>query len=226
MKKFYVPHFRIDWPNHLIGFFSALFGILIAFELDSWRERKNQQELVQQAVERLKTEIRINQNSLHTTVRDNLERIQALRPLIESVNGNLLYRATGHEIDSINKLFTGTLFIEAPTDLHKQVLAPVHVSSFALAPVSLHTSAWESAKATGVVNFMEYEKVLLLSSVYNYTAIVDEQELIRALVRKADDISTQKQLLYFLSEVEETYRVIERELSSYDQFINMINVTD
>lgn len=58
---------KIDWPNHAIGFFSALFGILIAFELDQWRETRNHQEEARNAFDKLKQEIQINKNSLRTS---------------------------------------------------------------------------------------------------------------------------------------------------------------
>jgi hypothetical protein len=226
MKKRKLPKVPIDWPNHTIGFFSALFGILIAFELDSWRERRNQEDLVAQAFERLKTEILINQNSLHSNVRDNLEKINKLKSVLKKVNEELMYTGTRVEADSINRKFGGLIFIEAERAESKPGLFPIHISSSSLALVSYHTAAWESAKATGVLNFMGYEQVLTLSSLYNYTTIFDEQSLIRQLTRKADDITTRSQLVFFLSELEEAYLVISRELDSYDQFVNMISLSE
>ena len=79
--------FSVDWPNHVIGFFSALFGILIAFELDQWRERQQEAEVAQNAFSKLKQEIQINKNLLHETVSTNLGLLTLLqtrniRPLI------------------------------------------------------------------------------------------------------------------------------------------------
>ena len=50
MKSF-LSSYKIDWANHIIGFFSALFGILIAFELEEWRDEKNQIEIARVAFE-------------------------------------------------------------------------------------------------------------------------------------------------------------------------------
>jgi len=61
---------RVDWPNHLIGFFSALFGILIAFELDEWREAKNNREEAHNAFDKIKQEIQINKGALHEAVKN------------------------------------------------------------------------------------------------------------------------------------------------------------
>lgn len=76
------------------------------------------------------------------------------------------------------------------------------------------------------MNFMGYEQVLTLSSLYNYTTIFDEQAFIRQLTRKADEITTRSQLLFFLSELEEAHLVIAREMDSYDQFVNMITLAE
>ena len=44
MKVPWIPDLRIDWPNHIVAFFSALFGILIALELDERREDTKETE--------------------------------------------------------------------------------------------------------------------------------------------------------------------------------------
>ncbi|MCU0358961.1 MAG: hypothetical protein MUE95_15460, partial [Cyclobacteriaceae bacterium] len=91
---------RIDWPNHLIGFFSALFGILIAFELDEWRERNNQRELADMAMERMMTEVEFNQNMLHSNVEENAFRLAVFIGLLDKLNDQLLFTGTRDEADS------------------------------------------------------------------------------------------------------------------------------
>ncbi len=222
--KFTLPKTSIDWPNHLIGFFSALFGILIAFELDSWRERRNQEEVVAQAFDRLKTEISINQNSLHSNVAINLRKIAVLKRLADKLSDNLLFMGSKPEADSINQFFHGLILIEE--DERKEGKRPVHITTSTLVMGPNHTSAWESAKATGVLNFMGYERVLTLSSIYNFSTLAEEQNLIRQLTRKADEITTKAQLIYFLTELEESYQVIHRELQEYDQFVNILGIAE
>lgn len=104
----------------------ALFGILIAFELDSWRERSNPNELVAQAFERFKTEVRINQNSLHSNVRDNLRKIDALKRVTEKVTESLMFNGTSAEADSINTILKGLVFIEIESADRKSGLFPIH----------------------------------------------------------------------------------------------------
>jgi hypothetical protein len=225
MKKLRFQRLKIDWPNHVIGFFSALFGILIAFELDEWRERNNQREMALTAFERMKSEIDFNRNILHANVKQNLELIQVLNGLTDQLNDRLLFTGSRQAADSINQTFPGYIFIETEIPDRKTGY-PVHIGVGSMAMISLHTSAWESAKATGVLNFMDYEKVIALSSIYNYSTIVDELLTIRQMTRKADDITSKAQLLLFLSEAAESLNVIERELAEFDQFVNILKSLD
>lgn len=226
MKKSRFRKLKIDWPNHMIGFFSALFGILIAFELDEWRERQNHQELAAAAFERMKSEIDFNRNVLHANVKQNIERVQVLDRLTEKLNDRLLFTGTVGEADSLNHYFSGYIFINTEEKGDKESGYPAHIGVSSMTMITQHTSAWESAKATGVLNFMDYERVIALSSVYNYSIILEELHTIRQMTKKADDITTKAQLQFFLSEVAESLSVVQRELAEYDQFVNMLNADD
>jgi len=215
---------RIDWPNHLIGFFSALFGILIAFELDEWREQKNQRELTTIALERMISEIEFNQNMLHTNVEENATRIRVLHQLTDKLNDQLLFTGTRHEADSINRYYSHYILIDTVHYNVQQKGFPAHMDFSRLSMLMQHTSAWESAKATGVLNFMGYEKVLVLSSIYNYSSILEELSLIRNMTKQADDISNKTDLENYLIEVNESLNIVQRELDQYDLFVNMMKM--
>jgi FtsZ-binding cell division protein ZapB len=104
--KLFISKYQIDWPNHIIGFFSALFGILIAFELDEWREERNQIEIARVAFENLKKEIQINQNSLHENISNNVNYIDALQSLTGKMDNQLRFVGVRAEADSINVNFS------------------------------------------------------------------------------------------------------------------------
>jgi hypothetical protein len=215
---------RIDWPNHLIGFFSALFGILVAFELDEWREQNNQRELTSIALERMITEIEFNQNMLHTNVEENALRIQILHALTDKLDDQLLFTGTRYEADSINRYYAHFILLDTVNYNAQRKGYPAHMDFSHLTMLTQHTSAWESAKATGVLNFMGYEKVLMLSSVYNYSSILEELSLIRNMTKQADDISNKMELQQYLNEVNESLSIVHRELDQYDLFVNMLKM--
>ena len=222
------PSWKIDWPNHAIGFFSALFGILIAFELDEWRERNNDFEVAAIAYGKLKQEVGINQSVLHETVSINLDLIALLEErLLPRMNEKLLFTGTEQEADSLNadEKFSTIAFI------HFDPFPPyasreIHIGIGNLLQPTLHYSAWESAKATGALNFMKYEKVLALSSIYNAARINDELAEIKALIHLSDRVQSKSDLMALLTDLRKAFNLIEVELAQYDVFVNMLNQMD
>lgn len=95
--------FAIDWPNHLIGFFSALFGILIAFELDQWREQRKEAELAASAFDKMKQEISINKNSLHESIQLNLQLLEVLEEtVLPQIDERFFFRGTNQDAEKYN----------------------------------------------------------------------------------------------------------------------------
>ena len=62
---------KIDWPNHIIAFLSALLGILIAFRLEFLREEHQEQEQLEKALIVIKEEIE-NNLKIYKTNSDNI----------------------------------------------------------------------------------------------------------------------------------------------------------
>jgi len=214
---------KVDWPNHLIGFFSALFGILIAFELDQWRETKNNHEDARNAFDKIKQEIQINKNALHETLKTNLKLIDVLEEkLLPHVNDQLEYTGSVKEAKALNAEVKPIGKIVLDDTTATAVKSPVLINMGSLLHPTLHNSAWESAKATGVINYIAYEKVLSISYVYNTPRITDELQAIRALLRKSDEITTKPNLKILLKELKESHLLIQSEMNNYDVFVSII----
>lgn len=218
-----LPAWKVDWPNHLIGFFSALFGILIAFELDQWREAKNNAEDALNAFDKIKQEIQINKAALHGVVNGNLQLLAVLESeLIPTINDKLGYQGSAKAALQINSKVYPIARIEVIDSVSSQINTAVTIHMGSLSHPTLHTSAWESAKATGIINHLEYEKVLTISYLYNIDRILEELREIRILLRKSDEINSKAGLRTLLSELKESYAIIQIELANYDIFANMI----
>ena len=214
---------RVDWPNHLIGFFSALFGILIAFELDEWREAKNNQEEAHNAFDKIKQEIQINKGALHEAVKTNLQFLELLeRELVPHIDDKLEYKGSSKEAIEINAKVQAIARINLTDTLSSSVKSPITINMGSLLHPTLHYSAWESAKATGVINYIEYEKVLTISYLYNIPRITDELQEIRTLIRRSDEITSRSGFEKLLIELKESHHLIEAELANYDIFVNII----
>jgi hypothetical protein len=220
-----ISKFSIDWPNHIIGFFSALFGILIAFELDQWRERKQEIEIARNAFTKLKLEVEVNNNSLHEMVHTNQKLVELMiDKVVPFLNNELQFTGSKIEADSINYnsyLMTVT-FIDTTQWAGKQRNPPTHIAFGNLLQPILHNSAWESAKATGALNFMDYEQVLSLSSLYSSPRITDETLLVKKLIQNADFITSKSQLVRLLQDLKKAHAIIDHELIQLDSFVNII----
>jgi hypothetical protein len=226
--KFSTSQYKIDWPNHVIGFFSALFGILIAFELEEWRDEKNQIEIARIAFENLKKEVQINQNSLRENIAINVKHLKSLQALLNRMDNQLGFIGSKEEADSINRNFSQVAFIEWDDVVNNNTLVKpiVIIGLHNITIPMIQSSAWESAKATGALNLMDYEKVLSLSSLYNPPRILDELGQIRNFLRNSDNILSKKELSILLSEMEKAHWSIESELQTFDQFVNILNAME
>lgn len=225
--KSLLSRYRIDWPNHIIGFFSALFGILIAFELEEWRDNRNQAEIARIAFENLRKEVQINQSGLRANVADNIRHLTTMQQLLSKLDNQLRFTGSSAEADSINQNFAQIVFIEKSEALSQSQVRPLaHIGMGNIVVPVMHSSAWESAKATGALNLMEYEKVLSLSSLYNSPRILEELEEIRNLWRSSDKVSNKTELSILLTEMERAHRSIEQELLAFDQFVNILNAME
>ena len=201
---------RVDWPNHLIGFFSALFGILIAFELDEWREAKNNQEEAHNAFDKIKQEIQINKGALHEAVKTNLQFLELLElELVPHIDDKLDYKGSSKEAVEINAKVQAIARINLTDTLSSSIKSPITINMGSLLHPTLHYSAWESAKATGVINYIEYEKVLTISYLYNIPRITDELQEIRTLIRRSDEITSRSGFEKLLIELKESHHLIE-----------------
>ena len=130
------------------------------------------------------------------------------------------------EADSININFSKILFIDTDEIEKTKGPFPTYVSMRNISVPSLQSSAWESAKATGALNLMDYERVLSLSYIYNYTSMLDDLIEARRLWRSSDNIQTKAELSNLLMEMEKVHQSLGRTLEEYDKFVNIINVME
>jgi hypothetical protein len=161
---------KIDWLNHAIAFGASVIGIFIAFQLDDWQERRSRSEDVEVALAGIKAE-----------VESNLAAYQK--------NDSILQQFFHYSDFFMKHLNEGTLLC-SESDLdearrinperlsHLRLVARVSdtVSRYALifnvdvVPfVEITTGNWEAAKSSGVLGYLDHERVALLSQVYEWT---------------------------------------------------------
>jgi hypothetical protein len=76
---------KIDWPNHIIAFVSALLGILIAFQLEYYREEHKEDEELSKALIIVKKKVE-NNLQIYKTNTDNLGHWLAYYDSLQTLN--------------------------------------------------------------------------------------------------------------------------------------------
>lgn len=194
-----MSNIRIDWINHLVGFFTALIGIFIAFQLDDWQEKNQEEEKVKITLAAIKSEIDDNRGIYQrdVTVLSNWleywDFVGANRP---EFNGQMMATEKKMEImkkrhpqrldsarfikrynDSINIYSAGTIMID------------VTVES------GISTSSWEAAKSSGVLNSLDHSLMTQLTKIYGWIDKdlgIDDADVIRrnaSLESESTDVS-------------------------------------
>lgn len=222
-----VANTRIDWPNHLIGFFSALFGILIAFQLDEWREDTGQRRLATEALKRIQNEANLDKDILRDNISRNEKSIDELVSVLPFVASDLFFTGKYLDADSINR---NNPAVSVRLDSSKRSSTrPLRFEMpFGLGHIvvpEIHTSAWESAKATGALNFMSLEQVDLLSLIYSNNQLRDDLSDLRASLKRSDDVVTRREFVMILTELQRTNTVIKRQLATYESYVSMLGYT-
>jgi len=88
------------------------------------------------------------------------------------------------------------------------------------------TAAWESAKATGALNFMNFQQVHLLSLIYHQEKLLNEIDNLNALIKNSGRISTKSQLFLLVDELSESNSIIQREMNELKGYINILIATE
>ena len=164
--------FKIDWINHAVGFFSALFGIYIAFRLENYRDDIKEKEKANVVKLVLKKEIEENLR-IYKTNADSLSNWLEYQDFIEKKNdqtkGGLVIGAI--EYSEITKRqprrFAHLKEIKSINDTLKVYDFDLKID---VAPViGISSSNWKTAVASGILNSMDYELTTKLSRIYDWT---------------------------------------------------------
>jgi hypothetical protein len=97
---------KIDWPNHIIAFFSALLGILIAFQMEDYREGKGESEELETAMRSIQLEIENNLKIYQWNTKE-LSNFLAYVNLNERVDSHSHIVLAREEYDSYHNISSG-----------------------------------------------------------------------------------------------------------------------
>ncbi len=176
----------IDWHNHTITFISTIIGILIAFQLEDWRENREEQAKINKAELSLLNELKRNKVGLETTIKINKDWL-LYADFITSHTYDDYLACTQQELDSAIKMhptrFSNSNFIkklDQTTNLYGMSFeVDVHFI------FQIETATWEAVKSSGTLNFIEQSHVFWYVKTYKELerrlSTLDERELMEKL---------------------------------------------
>lgn len=185
---------KIDWGNHTIGFVSTVIGILIAFQLEDWREGREEQEKIDKAELSLVNELQRNKTGLENIVKENNDWLIYVDFLFSHTHDDLL-ACTPEELDSVKRVyperFAHTTFVRRlnrTTNLYSNMLAVDRYFIF-----QVETDAWEAAKSSGILNYIDQQRVFWYVKTYKEIerrlTNLDERELMERLGEQGSSIA-------------------------------------
>jgi len=163
----------IDWLNHVISFLSALIGIMIAFQLEDYKDNREENKDINNTLAAVKTEIESNMAIYSANVeqlsmwlnyfsllhdlskngevqigKQDFEKMKAEHP--ERFNKWMLDRTVNDTILVFNVASAGLLIDVAPQ-------------------TGISTSSWQAGLYSGTLNKIDHKKLAELNQIYEWT---------------------------------------------------------
>lgn len=140
---------KIDWMPILLEAFFVVFGVVLAFGVNEWREQQEQQRDADAALASILSELRLNHDAIVEAATYHGELMNTLRSFRPASGG------------------------EGPQYPDHAVFAGGYTR-----PAELISTAWNAANATDLVGFMHYDDVLRLAHIYQQQEDYHEQTLL------------------------------------------------
>lgn len=170
---------RIEWKNHIVAFLSALFGIIIAFQLEDYRETSEQKDRLDKAyqlvISEIESNISIYQNNV-TNINDFLAYHQSIFELAKGrIDTSIITLDTYHSITSDTtknyrfanynvQIRNESVYITRKPEVHNFD----DFYSDVLPKTGISTSAWESSINSGVFSQLSQSDFNNLTKIYNW----------------------------------------------------------
>lgn len=176
----------VDWQNHIITFVSTIVGILIAFQLENWRENREEQNKINKAEVSLINELERNKIGLENIIKENKHWLSYADFIFSHTHDDHL-ACSQRELDSVSKIypsrFTRTTIIKPlnkTTNLYRMDFRVDVPFIF-----QIETATWEAVKSSGTLNFIEQGNVFWYVKTYKELerrlSTLDERELMEKL---------------------------------------------
>jgi 2-haloacid dehalogenase len=199
IEKRSMKHGPFNWVSFFLEMAMIVFSILLALNLESWREGRKEREQARVALQNISSEIRQNRKAVTTAI-------------------PLHHQFTDHLQETVAKLDA----LEESGGKKKKDIG----IEFELRPPHLYQTAWQTVLATQALKKTDYQTILAIAELYEmqrWMSLIEEKVLQAMLAPGAFD---PKNLPRFLTMVYMLYRdyttLEERLVGQYDRTLKRI----
>ncbi|MEP0985662.1 hypothetical protein [Ekhidna sp.] len=204
-----------DLINHTIAFFGTIISIIVALQLDDWREKSELKERVEISLRSVDEEILRNQEMLQRVTSAN----QMYIDILEFINDHkvkervILYEQ--NEIDNLDSELKQKFKLNRLSNNNGKITAKVEIRFDVILSYRLQRSNWEALKYTGYLNFTNQERIARYVNLY---WLLDEfkGEYVKDFGEKLSAANSSEEMLMILKENLDRYQII---LSYVNEFL-------
>ena len=162
---------KIDWPNHIIAFFSALLGILIAFQLEDYRENRQDDEKLENTVNAIQNEIDNNLRIYRNNV-DKIGNWLEYWELLSSVDGDGMLEVKKYKFERLKAKtphrFEGWILIKQMSDSVLVLQTTGDIDVDVLPETGISVSSWTAGLYSGILNRFDHNRLIKLTHIYEW----------------------------------------------------------
>jgi len=161
---------KIDWANHVLGFFSALIGIYIAFRLENYREDQQEKERIKLIELAVKKEIDNNIKIYEEDIEKLSDWLAYFSFCTDHTNNNdQLVLSNSDYAYFVEKYPTRTKGLEMVGSVNDTLKIYEVIRVMDVKPTTgISTSSWKAALASGLMNSMDFVLANNLSKIYEW----------------------------------------------------------
>jgi len=199
IEKRSLQHGPFNWLTFLLEMVMIVFSILLALNLESWREGRKEREQARSALQNISSEIRQNRKAVSAAI-------------------PLHHQFTDHLQETIAKLDKQN---ESGAGKGKGIGI-----DFELRPPHLYQAAWQTVLSTQVLKKTDYQTILAIAELYEmqrWMSLIEEKVLQAMLTPGAFDEKNVAQFLTMVFMLYSDYTKLEERLvDHYDRTLERI----
>jgi hypothetical protein len=168
MKKLRSLFSGIHWMNHFFAFVGTCAGVLLAFFLTDYQEKRNDKDRLEKVVAQLVLEIEQNKNILKNHSDYLSKQVNAITIVKPLLRADTTILATEHQIGAIIDSFPEFFVPEKKTLVKDSLYEWKGDMNINFNMPGLSDIAWGNAQALEVLHLVDFETAYMLFSLYKF----------------------------------------------------------